>query len=405
MSRFFLETNIPISKSVANRYLMICYYSKKKLNDEVLDLCASQDVKDLFNLLSDFEENKKYFKVGEGGAVLRFFIPLLFRAKGEFSLELGSSLRSRPNNELISLAEQMNADLSFTHSGIRLRADAFSGGIVSVDVSESSQYLSGLLLNSWNLEKDLVIEKLGDQVSSPYLEMTMKFLRDSGLNIKEAGSQIIVKAGQIPMDVNVKLEADISSAFALAAIASLGGSLLVKNFPSKSTQADFIFVEILEKMGVSIFNSASGLKVESSRLELKGINWNIKDCPDLFPVLASLLAFSKEESRLFGAEHLAAKESNRLEAVSEHLIQIGRKHELQKDGIYFPAMSTQLKIKEEVLKLSTFKDHRMAFAAGLFIAAGFTIELDQEEVVNKSFSSYWALLKKGGVDAVPHSWT
>jgi 3-phosphoshikimate 1-carboxyvinyltransferase len=136
---------------------------------------------------------------------------------------------------------------------------------------------------------------------------------------------------------------------------------------------------------------------------MKALHYDLKNAPDLFPVLAILCANSEGESLLFGAKHLVNKESNRIEAISQLLDKIGRKHQKKDDGILIEKQSPAYTASN--FTFSSFNDHRIAFAAGLAIAMGCKIELDEPRVVEKSFSSFWSVLRKGGLNDVPSAWT
>lgn len=405
MPNFHLETKVALSKSIANRYLLVCAYTDEIIPKHIMDLAESKDVDDLYRILNQHKNGEKLFDIGEGGAVLRFFFPYLLRHKGEYELVLGSGLAKRPVEELARLSQQCGASFTFEKGRIYLESPGEFPERLKVKVDASSQFASGLILNSWGLSKDLSIELEGEMVSLPYWNMTLEVLKKSGLNFSFDSNQITITSQQKPK-LDLKLfEADASSCFALAGVFGLLGELHILNFPTSSLQADMVFVNILKQLGFE-----SNLQGESFRLSppsgvLSGINFDLSSCPDLFPVLVSLLAFSTQESHLYGAEHLAIKESNRLQAVSSLLNLVGRKHELLKDGIRLLELKEPITpTKMQTTQFDVMGDHRIAFAAAVFIAQGYPLDLNEPEVVNKSFSSFWSKLREGGVDAVPDSW-
>jgi 3-phosphoshikimate 1-carboxyvinyltransferase len=147
-------------------------------------------------------------------------------------------------------------------------------------------------------------------------------------------------------------------------------------------------------MGVDIdFKSRekiSRLCVAKPKLGLKSIRLNLKDNPDLFPVMAVLCALAKGESSLRGAAQLNHKESNRITKVSELLRKIKRPHKTYEDGIeIFGVLASE----KESFQYETDQDHRLAMAAGILKLAGYDIEVINPEVVNKSFPEFWSLLQ------------
>lgn len=380
---------------------MLDHYSSFNVNTG-LETCGSQDSADLKQLLSDFANDKKELNIGEGGAVLRFFVPLLLKTKAKYSLTLGESLAKRRHDELYDFCRSTGAALEREGNKIILDSKASWPHKIKIPVSHSSQYASGILLNSWRLKEDLELQLEGELVSAPYLSMTMKLMQFFGLSIIKKKNSYIIPAGQSPDDKEFHVEPDMSSAFALAAIAAVSGELKILDFPQSSLQADYCFVSVLEDMGISLQIERNNLKVEKAN-KISGLKFDLKNAPDLFPVLAVLCVNSTEESLLYGAKHLVNKESNRIEAVSQLLYKLGRKHQKREDGILIEAQNPAF--FKSSFGFSSHKDHRIAFAAGLAIAMGCKIDLQEPRVVEKSFSSFWSILRKGGLNDVPSSWT
>lgn len=142
-------------------------------------------------------------------------------------------------------------------------------------------------------------------------------------------------------------------------------------------------------MGVSVQFSAGQLNIQMPA-EIKPIDINLDNAPDLFPCLAVLCAFAKGESVLRGAAHLAFKESDRLAKTKELL---------EKAHILCSPKEKAFHIvgKGHAVKTTSFEfdpdhDHRMAFAAGLLKLKGFDIGVKNSHVVSKSFPEFWQVL-------------
>ena len=106
-------------------------------------------------------------------------------------------------------------------------------------------------------------------------------------------------------------ELDLSSAFALAAAAVIGGNAEITNWNANSKQPDLIFQEIFRMMNISYHVSGELFSV-SRHEQWKSLNVDLGNSPDLFPVLAVLCAFASGVSELSGAGQLKYKESDRL---------------------------------------------------------------------------------------------
>jgi len=181
-----------------------------------------------------------------------------------------------------------------------------------------------------------------------------------------------------------RLEPDMSSAFSLAACASVSGSATLLDFPVRSLQPDFSFVDILKTMNVPIQFDNGRLKIQKSS-QLQGVAVKLTSSPDLFPVLATLCALAEGESELYGAPQLVHKESDRIGKIVELLKVTGRTVTVMEDGV---RVSGDKKIGAAIT-YDPDQDHRLAMAAAVLKLAGLPVEILHPEVVNKSFSGFW----------------
>jgi len=177
----------------------------------------------------------------------------------------------------------------------------------------------------------------------------------------------------------------------LAAVAAVSGELFLEDFPVESIQPDAVFVNMLKNMNVPVEMKDGVLHVSKAE-RLKGGNWNLIDCPDLFPVLAVLCGLAEGKSQLYGAPHLIYKESNRIDKTAELLDYIGARYEKKDDGMIIEGTTEDNRKKS--FKFKTDEDHRLAFAAEVIRKAGYDkIKIKGEEVVNKSFPDFWDIMQ------------
>lgn len=138
-------------------------------------------------------------------------------------------------------------------------------------------------------------------------------------------------------------------------------------------------------MGCKITKRENYIGVEGG--ELKGINADLKDCPDIAPTLAVVSAFAKGKTEIKGIQNLKFKEANRRKALVNEMRKIGVKVETQKNKMI---------IKPNILKpaiIETYNDHRMAMSfaiAGLKIPG---IKIKNPLCVNKSFPDFFKTLE------------
>lgn len=361
---------IPASKSLLNRWLIVQSYASA---GELVLHGDSQadDVLLMRQALVDFKNGKTEFDCGAAGTVLRFLALRVSREKGEFLLRGSKRLFERPQQELINILQQLGVKAEINSEKAYLKISSSGWKILNTPIeisgAESSQFASAVLLNTLKLEKPLQI-KLSDQlVSESYFEMTKQVLQ------------------QAELKKNIQIEPDMSSAFAIAALAALSGECELQNFPTESLQPDFIFVELLKKMGAQVTFLNGALKVASTQ-HLLPLEFNLKNAPDLFPVLATLCAFAEGKSVLFGAPHLRSKESDRIAKTAELIRLCGRKVEEREDGLVI--YGSQKKIPQLRSSFDPAEDHRLVMAATIANAVGVDVNILNPEVVKKSFPEF-----------------
>lgn len=384
---FYFSGDIPASKSILNRALVVqSYFPELKIEGG----SQAEDVVYMHKALQDLK-SRDAVHAGEGGTTFRFLVMRASRLKKTINITAAQSLLARPQKELLSILRQLGVQvISGTH-GWEVDSQGWKepAGPLVVDVSQSSQFLSALLLNAWGLPFDLEIEMKGSLVSEPYLAMTLKMLRELGMQVIQERLHLTVPRGQALQRFDWSSEADVSSAFVVTALAALDGECLIKNFPTKSDQADFVFVDLLQQMNVPLKLSGEGLRVFKSS-HLKSIKVSLEKCPDLFPVLSALCAFAEGESHLYGAPHLAHKESNRIQATAELLKLMAVDFEALPDGMKIHGS----KKPKGGGVYDPHGDHRMVMAASVFKQMGASLEILHPECVKKSYPEFLEILEK-----------
>ncbi len=378
------------SKSLFNRALIVQSFFPEL---EIEGFSQCEDVVLLKEALLNLETNlENYFNCGSGGTTLRFLLARLSREEGEFVVRGTQRLFERPHKPLFESLRSLGCQILMNSDReILLRSQGWQKDRIVLGLDYSSQFLSAILLSSWNLPFDLTIETGGRSEGGSYLEMTMGLLQQMGMEIIEEENTLVVPKNQKLQKLKYHVEPDMSSLFALVAFALFNGKLILKDFPENSLQPDFYFLEILSQMGAFLARDNSGRMVFAKATNLKPIEMNIRKTPDLFPVLAVFLSRVNGSSTLSGLDALIYKESNRLENTKELLSELGfncviqnKKFIIQgKEKHQYPPMS---------LEFSPDHDHRMAMAAALAKFQGAQIEIKNPEVVNKSFPEFWEIV-------------
>ena len=119
---------------------------------------------------------------------------------------------------------------------------------------------------------------------------------------------------------------------------------------------------------------------------------DLKDCPDLAPILFSYAAY-KNGGRFTNTRRLRVKESDRANVMAEELKKFGANVKVYENSVEIE--KTQL--KPPIVPLCGHNDHRIVMALSV-LAAVFGAEIDGAEAVNKSYPDFFRVIKKAGVN-------
>jgi len=323
--------------------------------------------------------------VGNSGTSMRFLTALAALKEGRTLVDGDKRMRRRPIADLLEGLEKLGVK---THSRngfppVVIESQGLSGGRVKIRGEESSQFLSALLMVAPYAHRDIHIEVTGHLVSKPYIEITRKVMSAFGVEVQNQDHcYFFVRAGLRYSPQKYMIEGDASNASYFFSAAALNqGRIRVENFPSTSVQGDVRFLDILEKMGCEVIRGNGWVEVYGR--ELKGIEIDMNEMPDLVPTLAVTSAFAWGKTVMKNIGHLRLKESDRIRALAE---------ELTKMGIRVKEGETYLKVeggRAHGAEIETYNDHRiaMSFAIAGLVVPG--IKIKGEKCVDKSFPDFW----------------
>ena len=300
-SEFYFLGQGPFSKSLLNRALIVKSWFP---HFSIKGTSNCDDVQIMEKAITNINK-KTTFHCGFSGTAFRFLSLCLSRKKGTFFFTGEPALWSRPFKDLKIVLSQLGVNLSKEGPRWRLSSEGWNpqGDYLNIPGETTSQCASALILNSWNLQKDIYFSLSRGQVSYPYFQMTLDFVRKLGLNIKESAREYQITKEQTLKTFEYIPEQDKSCLFFLGSLAALKGKSIFKPWEENSLQPDSIFPEILETMGVSV-NFTENQLIISQTENLKPLSMNLKSYPDLFPVLSVLCAKAEGLSQLSGLQHL-----------------------------------------------------------------------------------------------------
>lgn len=325
---------------------------------------------------------------GESGLALRMFTPIASLLDTEVEMTGEGSLTQRPVGFMESTLQQLGVNVSATDGLLPMRVKGpMRGGLATVDGSVSSQFLTGLLVALPTLKTDTSL-KVDNLTSKPYIDMTIQIIGDFGVKIQHSHYEHFTIAGnQEYRCPEYRVEGDWSGAASFVVAAAVAGTLTIKGLNPQSAQADRAILDVLKLTGTRYRFDGDSLTVERNN-NLKSFEFDATDCPDLFPVLASLAANCNGISTIKGVHRLAHKESDRATAI---------KTELGKLGVDIEINDNEMSIRGGKInggKASAQNDHRMAMALALCaLTADGQVEIEGPECVRKSYPNFFVDLK------------
>jgi 3-phosphoshikimate 1-carboxyvinyltransferase len=333
--------------------------------------------------------NNLQLNVGESGLATRLIIGLLSCYGGRFTITGKGTLLKRPLSIYADFFQ--NSGVIFTSSSNFLPVE-IEGKLqrenLQVDGSESSQYISGILLGLPFLSPSTCLTVI-NLASKPYVEMTLATLNAFGITIDNNDFKTFQwRQTSSYKATNYTIESDWSAASCWLVAAALGADIHLKGLSLNSKQADIQVLKALENANCFILNSDESIRIDGSNRTT--FEFDATDCPDLFPALTTLAAFSVGVSKIKGVNRLIKKESSRGEVLQAEYSKLGVNIELQDDWMLIHGKS-----KVSGGEVSAHHDHRIAMCfaiAGMFASDPITIEY--AEAVSKSYPEFWEHLEK-----------
>lgn len=386
------EVSAPPSKSFAHRYLIGSVLSRGKC--VIKNIADSDDISATLscieqlggsvtkngNTVTVIPTNEKQienavFDCKESGSTLRFFIPVVLATGAKNCTFSGSErLLARGIKEYEKLFENSDVKINSDEKSIEVNGKLTAGNY-EISGEVSSQYTTGMLFALSVLSGKSTLKITGNAESRAYVDMTIKVLKDFGADITEPEKnffEINGKGRLSPGEFTV--EGDWSNAAFLIALSRLVGTISVSGLSENSVQGD--------RFSSVAFDALDG---ENAEIDLK-------DCPDLAPILFAYAAY-KNGGKFINTRRLRVKESDRANVMAEELKKFGANVKVYENSVEIE--KTQL--KPPIVPLCGHNDHRIVMALSV-LAAVFGAEIDGAEAVNKSYPDFFRVIKKAGVN-------
>lgn len=430
-----VEVSLPSSKSISNRLLIIRSLCDQHF--EITNISSADDTVLMESLLKKIEDCKYtgsyehlVIDAKNAGTVFRFLTAYLAITTGEYILTGDDRMKQRPVGPLVVALQKLGANIEYIekegYPPLKIVGKKLVGGTIGIESGVSSQFISALAMIAPALRNGMQIRLKGRIASQPYVEMTLKLMRELGVDY-EWTNDLISITPQKYSPKNITIESDWSSASYWYLIAAFAEEVKLElhGLISNSLQGDFVLAHIFENFGVKTIFTENGIILQKHKKPVEYFEFDFSSHPDLAQTIAVCCAGLNIPAKLTGLQSLKIKETDRLEALEKELSKVGCDVAINDNElILYPKQlnkglqsfignsHNQLnkglqplvgKTYKDTLLIKTYNDHRMAMAFAPLAMLFPEIIIEDPEVVKKSYPSFWDDLKKAGFEITPHA--
>jgi 3-phosphoshikimate 1-carboxyvinyltransferase len=330
---------------------------------------------------------------GLAGTVMRFVPLVAALALGPVAFDGDPQARKRPMRTTIDALRALGVDVTDDGRGTLpfslYGAGAVAGGELEVDASESSQFVSALLLVAARFAGGLTLRHTGATLPSlPHIEMTIATLAARGVRVATPASGTWqVSPGPIA-GREVDIEPDLSNAAPfLAAALVAGGTVTIEGWPAATTQVGDRLGQWLGLFGASVRREGGALTIDGGigalgGGALPGIDLDLSEGGELAPAIVALAALADGETRITGIGHLRGHETDRLAALAAELNALGGAVTELEDGLAIDPRPLHGGLWH------SYGDHRMATAGAIIGLAIDGVEIEDIGTTAKTLPEF-----------------
>lgn len=397
--------DLPASKSISNRALIICKIANAGITPMNISHCDDTDV-----MVRALESPSATVDIHGAGTAMRFLTAYLAATDSGTRMLTGSErMLHRPIGLLVNALRQLGANIEYAgeegYPPLRITGTRLEGGYIEMPGDVSSQFVTALLLIGPALQRGLMIKLTGDIISRPYIDLTIHIMHDFGARVEWTDIDTI-EVEPVPYTVKpYSVENDWSAASYWYEIMALSGGegdvVRLKGLRDGSRQGDSVVRYIFSLLGVRTsfkVNAADGTSEVTLRkipTRLKRLEYDFKNQPDMAQTFVVSCALLNIPFRFTGLSTLRIKETDRIEAVRREMRKIGYMvHDGGGDELAWDG--DRCTPDDDPIVIDTYDDHRMAMAFAPLALRMPQIGIRNPAVVSKSYPGYWDDLRLAG---------
>jgi 3-phosphoshikimate 1-carboxyvinyltransferase len=224
--------------------------------------------------------------------------------------------------------------------------------------------------------------------------MTLAMLQTAGIQHTWEDNVISIPNQEFA-ETSLHIEPDWSAASYWYAIAALAdeAEIFLAGLTQYSLQGDSVITEIMANFGITSQFKDGGVYLQKEVKPIFRKIFDLKECPDLAQTVIVVCAALGHEATFTGLETLKIKETDRIKALQNELAKIGVR--LIEKGLVYKLDCSEKHTPERIF-VNTYEDHRMAMAFAPLALLINEVEIEDAQVVEKSYPAFWKDLEGVG---------
>ena len=394
--QIYANVNLPASKSISNRMLII-----QKLSGGKIELSNISQCDDTFVMENALEKPSDVTDIKAAGTAMRFLTAYFANSPIETIMTGTERMKNRPIDILVKSLHHVGADISYIDKEgfppLRIKGKQLPGGTVSMPGNVSSQFISAMLMVAPAFTHGVTIMMQGEVVSRPYINITLNLMRRFGIRIEEPDKYTFVVYPGKYSEGSYTIENDWSAAsywYELLALADKG-EVTLNGLYENSLQGDSCVKELFEPLGIkTTFKDNATVVLTKENPTIERYEADLNHCPDLAQTMAATCCAMNIPFSFSGLQNLRIKETDRLAAMKQELATFGYDiNVLNGNTLCWTGKTLDTNSDYEIF---THEDHRMAMSLAPLAILTNKLTINDPHVVSKSYPNFWNELKQAG---------
>lgn len=401
--------NLPSSKSISNRALIIHAMAGGNIQPSNLSDCDDTEV-----IIKALQNMPETIDIKAAGTAMRFMTAFLSASQGEHTLTGTERMKNRPISILVDALRYLGADIEYEGKEgfppLHIKGHSLDGGHLEVDGSISSQYISALLLIGPILKNGLELKLTGEIASRPYIDLTLWTMREFGADAEWTDVDTIVVKPQPYKERDYLIENDWSASSywyeMMALNANINSEVKLEGLMDGSKQGDSVVKYIFSLLGVKTEfadtamgkdNKPTTVTLHAHHCLLPRLDYDFTGSPDLAQTFVVCCCLMGVKFKFTGLASLKIKETDRIEALKKELRKVGYVIKDENDNTL---IWDGERCEPTYEPIDTYEDHRMAMAFAPIAFKLPSLDINNPEVVSKSYPHFWEDLKAVGFEII-----